>query len=253
MTKLERWKGRNSTKDLLRHEIWAALEASGAAVGSPWSTIPNFVGAQDAAQQVLAMPQWQAARVVKSNPDAAQAWLRLFALQQGKRVYMPVPELVANYPFVLLDPNELTVKGIAFEDVMYSNGALLHGKRVEFADIEPLDFCIVGCVAVTTAGGRTGKGAGFADLEMGLFRYYNLMRADTPVVTTVHAIQLVADDRVVMENHDTPLNWIATPSQLISTDTTYPSPGALDWAALQPDQYENIPFLTGLKAQLDLA
>ena len=30
-----------------------------------------------------------------------------------------------------------------------------------------LDFCVVGCVAVTRSGGRTGKGAGFADLEQG--------------------------------------------------------------------------------------
>ena len=33
-----------------------------------------------------------------------------------------------------------------------------------------LDFVVVGCVAVTRAGGRTGKGGGFADLELGIFR-----------------------------------------------------------------------------------
>ena len=30
-----------------------------------------------------------------------------------------------------------------------------------------LDFCVVGCVAVTRSGGRMGKAAGFADLEQG--------------------------------------------------------------------------------------
>ena len=33
-----------------------------------------------------------------------------------------------------------------------------------------LDFGVVGCVAVTRRGGRTGKGGGFADLELGIFR-----------------------------------------------------------------------------------
>ena len=43
--------------------------------------------------------------------------------------------------------------------------------------MEKLDFCVVGCVAVTRRGGRTGKGAGFADLEHGIFRELGLTSA----------------------------------------------------------------------------
>jgi len=245
----QRWKGRHSAKDELRFKVWSQLEETGAAVGSPWSSIPNFVGAQQAAARLCALTEWKNARVIKSNPDAAQAWVRLNALEQGKRLYTPVPELVQDSPFILLDPDQLIADGIAFSDVMYADGALAHGQRIEFKDIEPIDFLVVGCVAVTSAGGRTGKGAGFADLELGLFRHYDTISDDTPVATTVHDLQLVRSDAVVMQEHDTPLDWIATPDRLIETKTNYPAPGPLQWDKLQPDQYENIPFLKRLKQE----
>lgn len=248
--KPERWKGRHSGKDLLRQQVWAALESSGAAVGNPWSCIPDFHGAAIAAELLATLPSWQAARVVKCNPDSAQAPLRLLALQQGKRVYTPVPELVKEFPYLLLDPVALQHSGVALTEVMYSDGALQYGRRCNFADIEPLDFCVVGCVAVTAGGGRTGKGAGFADLEQGLFRHYGLVSDSTMVTTTVHDLQVVADDAVVMQQHDTPLNWIATPARLIETRTRYPMPGPLQWSQLRPDQFDNIPFLRGLQQEL---
>jgi len=250
MTQQERWKGRNSTKDSLRREVWAELENSGAVIGSAWSSIPNFHGAEAAAEQLTQLASWQSAKVVKSNPDSAQAWVRLNALKAGKRVYTPVPELVKDFPFILLDPEQLTANGIAFEDVMYSDGAIKHGQRVNFDQIEPLDFVVVGCVAVTALGGRTGKGAGFADLELGLFRHYGCIQTDTPIVTTVHGIQLVENAAIVMESHDTPLNVIATPEQLIQCDKSYHQPGAIDWDKIQTDQYDNIPFLLDLRQQI---
>ncbi|WP_317933226.1 5-formyltetrahydrofolate cyclo-ligase [Halioxenophilus sp. WMMB6] len=245
-----RWQGRHPKKDELRQSVWSELESSGAAVGSPWSAIPNFVGAQVAAARLAELPEWQAAKVVKTNPDAAQAWVRLLALEQGKRLYTPVPELVRDFPFLLLDPEALQAANIPFTEVMYADGFIKHGKRVSFAEIEPLDFCVVGCVAVTPAGGRTGKGAGFADLELGLFRHYGVVSDSTPIATTVHDIQVVDNELVVMQEHDTPLDYIATPERLLATHTHYATPGPMDWSALQPDQYLNIPFLADLRAEL---
>lgn len=248
--RLERWKGRHSLKDTLREKVWSRLEESGAAVGNPWSTIPNFVGAEKAAMLLSEVPAWKKAGIVKCNPDAAQGPLRLLALQQGKKVYTPVPELVEDFPYLLLDPEVLQANNIPFEDVMYSDGAIKHGKRCKFSEMEPLDFCVVGCVAVTRAGGRTGKGAGFADIELGLFRYYGVVGKYTPIATTVHQLQVVPDDRVVMQSHDAPLDWIATPEELVATHTRYPTPGPINWKGVQPDQFEKIPFLRGLMYEL---
>lgn len=64
-----RWAGRNMTKDQLRQEIWAALEARKFAIGPAFSRIPNFVGADKAAARLAELVIWQTAKVVKSNPD----------------------------------------------------------------------------------------------------------------------------------------------------------------------------------------
>ncbi|MFV8819401.1 5-formyltetrahydrofolate cyclo-ligase [Haliea sp. E17] len=245
-----RWSGRHSAKDALRQRVWETLEREGYAVGNPFSAIPDFVGAEVAALQLAMLPFWQSANIVKCNPDRGQGWVRLQALKEGKRVYTPVPELTADFPFIHLDPSVLRARGIAFDDVMYSEGALAHGERVEFEAMAPMDICVVGCVAVSPAGGRTGKGAGFADLEMGIFRELQLLAPDTPVVTTVHEAQVVADEDIVMQAHDTPLDWIITPARAIETRSPYPAPGALDWSAVQPDQFTAIPFLSALRARL---
>lgn len=245
-----RWSGRHGGKDELRERIWGTLERGGFAVGDPWSAIPDFVGAEQAAARLAALPFWREARIVKCNPDRGQAWVRLQALKEGRRVYTPVPELTADFPFVLLDPERLQAQGIPFEQVMYSEGALRHGQRVEFEEMEPMHICLVGCVAVCAAGGRTGKGAGFADLEMGIFRELGLLAPEVPVVTTVHEAQVVPSREIVMQEHDTPLDWIVTPERVIETASPYPRPGSLDWDAVQADQYEAIPFLRELRRRM---
>ena len=90
--KIERWKGRHSEKDILRSKVWSSLENAQIAIGNPWSTIPDFVGASEAATRLATWPVWKSANTVKVNPDAAQGPLRLLALQAGKKVFTPVPE-----------------------------------------------------------------------------------------------------------------------------------------------------------------
>ncbi len=245
-----RWQGRNAEKDALRAEVWSALERHGASAGSVWSRIPNFIGADAAAARLAGLPIWQRARVVKCNPDAPQIPVRLRALQDGKLLYTPVPELAQEYPFILLDPADLRRRGIAFEAVAPIAGAVEHGIKVRFEDMQPFDLVVVGCVAVTRSGGRTGKGGGFADLELGIFREMGLIAPHTPVVTTVHPLQVIEDERIVMQAHDTPLDWIITPDEVIETRTTYPQPAGVNWDAVQPDQWHHIPFLADLKARL---
>ena len=77
-----------------------------------------------------------------------------------------------------------------------------------------------------------------------------LVNPDTPIVTTVHSLQVVEDNRVIMVAHDTPLDWIITPDEVIETRTVFPQPGGVNWDAVQADQFENVPFLVSLKESL---
>lgn len=245
-----RWKGRHGRKDELRTEIWTQLEENQIAVGEPYSRIPNFVGAEKAAERLAELEIWKQAEVVKCNPDPPQIPVRLRALQEGKLLYAPVPELVKGFPFVELDPEVLKEQGVAFEDAAPSEGFLKYGKKVNFEDMTPFDLVVVGCVGVTRDGGRTGKGGGFADLELGIFRDMDLVSSDVPVVTTVHSSQVVDNERIVMIDHDTPLDWIITEKEVIKTNTKYPEPEGVNWDNVQTDQLENIPFLQDLKKRL---
>lgn len=247
MTKNLKWSGRSSSKDALRARIWQELEDLEIAVGTPWDSIPNFKGAVEAAEQLRALPIWQNASIVKSNPDAPQIPVRLNALRDGKKLYMPVPELVEHLPFVLLDPVVLQEKSVSFEEAATIEGALKHGQRVEFTGMMPMDLLVVGCVAASKEGGRTGKGAGFADLELGIFREVGTIAKGAVILTTVHDVQVVPGDELPLQAHDSPLDWVVTPTQAIETNSSHPQPKGVDWDAVQPEQYQNIPFLKELR------
>lgn len=251
MAEAARWSGRSPAKDVIRAEVWDRLDAAGVGIGPVHSMIPTFVGADVAAWHLAQHPAWAAAGVVKTNPDHAQTPIRIRALHEGKVVYTPVPYLSEGFPYLRLDPVRLRAEEISFELAATPQGFMRHGQRVEFEQIEPLDFCVVGSVAVSRAGGRTGKGAGFADLETGIFRALGLLAESTPVATTVHSLQLVPDDAVVIEPHDTPLDLVGTETGLIETHSALPRPRGVDWPRVRPDQFASIPFLAALRARME--
>lgn len=246
-----RWAGRNADKDQLRKEIWQGLEDSGVNIGPVWSRISNWVGADEAARRLSQLEIWKNAKVVKCNPDPPQIPVRLRALYDGKLLYMPVPEFgTGELPWVLLDPNKLAADGVQFELAATSAGAVQVGQKLRFEDMQPLDIVVCGCIAVTRAGGRTGKGGGFADLELGLFRELGKIKPETPIVTTVHSSMVVDDDRLPILEHDSLLNWIVTEKDAIETRTTRAQPKGVVWDLVQPDQLEDIWFLKQLKEDI---
>jgi 5-formyltetrahydrofolate cyclo-ligase len=246
-----RWAGRNSVKDVVRVETWRALDDRGVSIGPAFDRIPNFVGADVAAKRLSEIEEWKRARTVKCNPDPPQIPVRLRALYDGKLLFAPVPYLTMGFPYLRIDPDKLAAKGVDFETAATAQGFLQHGEPIGFADLPRLDFCVVGCVAVTRTGGRTGKGAGFADLEHGVFRELGKTTAQTPIATTVHSLQVVAEAKVVMEPHDNALMFIATESELIATGAQGSPSAGVDWARVRADQFADIPFLQELRATME--
>ncbi|MBD1920008.1 5-formyltetrahydrofolate cyclo-ligase [Microcoleus sp. FACHB-831] len=241
------WSGYHADKDNLRADIWSLLKQKGVAVGDPQGHIPNFVGSQTAAEQLTNLPIWQQAKAIKCNPDSPQIPVRSRALKDGKRLYMAVPRLTNTRCFVELTAEDLQQRNIPFEEAAIARKALNYGRLVTFKEMQPIDLVMVGCVAVTRNGGRTGKGAGFADLELAMLREFGLVQSDTPIVTTVHSLQIVEAERLPMQPHDWALNWIVTPDEAIETNTTYPRPLGLDWDTIRPEQYNKIPILQKLR------
>jgi 5-formyltetrahydrofolate cyclo-ligase len=244
------WSGYHPNKDRLRAEIWSLLKQEGVSIRDPFGHIPSFVGAEEAAERLAALPIWQQAKTIKCNPDTPQIPVRARALQEGKRLYMAVPRLTNTRCFVELTAKDLRDRNITFEDAAIARKALTYGRLVSFEEMEAIDLAIVGCVAVTRNGGRTGKGAGFADLELAILKVFGLVRDEIAIATTVHPLQIVEDSCLPMQPHDWALNWIVTPEAVIQTNTSYPRPAGLNWDAIRPEQYEKIPILRKLREQL---
>src|SRR5438067_13939420 len=107
--------------------------------------IPNFAGAEAAARRLTDLPEWQAARRIKCNPDAPQRAVRLAALRQGKTVGMAVPRLRAERCFLRLDPRALQGK---LAQAATTKGAAALGVPVSPAQLDRSALVVAGRVAV---------------------------------------------------------------------------------------------------------
>jgi 5-formyltetrahydrofolate cyclo-ligase len=235
------------TKQRLRQEIWQALTVHKVArFPGAQGRIPNFVGAEAAARHLATLPDWQRARVLKCNPDAAQRPVRYAALQAGKVLYMAVPRLRELAPFIALDP--LLLGSTELWRASSIQGAFAVGKPVTLAEMRRIDLIVAGSVSVSCEGARLGKGGGYSDLEYALCRQADLVDAETPIVTTVHPMQVVPDGAIEMTAHDISLSWFATPEGVVQTTKRYPRPQGILWGELGK-KLDDIPVLQQLAQQ----
>ncbi|MCH7714089.1 MAG: 5-formyltetrahydrofolate cyclo-ligase [Chloroflexi bacterium] len=227
-------------KDAIREAMWTALELAGVVRGrSVHDRIPAFHGADEAAQRVFGLDVWQAARVIKSNPDQPQRPLRQRALEEGKTVYMAVPRLRQEQCFVELDPSVIDLPPAKAAAI---SGAFRCGKLVTVEEMRPVDLVVSGSVAVNRSGTRVGKGGGYADLEYGLAVAAGIVKPTTPVITTVHDMQVLEED-LPSTRHDVPIDYVATPGELIRCSGEMPRPTGIYWDDLDEAKIAQIPVL----------
>lgn len=232
-------------KAALREEVWDAVEEAAAArFPGAHGRIPNFTGAEAAAERLRATEAWQAAATVKANPDSPQWPVRQRALEDGLLLYMAVPRLAQEHPFFVLDPDRLDVSARKATSI---KGASAHGRTVPVGQLEPVDLVVTGCVAVDRGGARLGKGGGFADLEFALASAAGLIGETTLIVTTVHPAQVLDAGRIPTTAHDVPLDLIVTPEEVIRCPHRPARPHGIVWDELTADKIAAIPLLERLR------
>jgi 5-formyltetrahydrofolate cyclo-ligase len=235
-----------AAKAQLRDEVWDALRSAKVArFPGAEGRIPNFVGAEAAAERLRAVPGWQDAGTVKANPDAPQWPVRQRALEDGKTLYMAVPRLAEEKPFFLLDPARLADSPRQASSI---EGASRSAATVDVFDLEPVDLVVAGCVAVGEDGARLGKGGGFSDLELAVAAEAGLIDPSTVVVTTVHDLQVRAAGEIPTAGHDIRVDLVVTPERLI--ECSRPSgyePARLRWQELTGEKIAAIPILQRLR------
>jgi 5-formyltetrahydrofolate cyclo-ligase len=232
-----------AAKAALREEVWSAMRAARVArFPGAEGRIPNFTGAEAAAERLRATPAWQAARTLKANPDAAQLPVRQRALQDGKTVYMAVPRLAGPEPFFALDPDHLTEPPRKAASI---SGAARSAQRVTLAELSPVDLVVMGSVAASEDGARLGKGGGFADLEYALATAAGLIGPRTVSVTTVHELQVRPAGTIPVTGHDVPVDLIVTPERVIDCRPRHGPRRAASicWDDLTDEKIAAIPLL----------
>jgi 5-formyltetrahydrofolate cyclo-ligase len=229
-------------KQRLRERIWNHLEDEGIArfPFPPHDRIPNFAGAEDAADRLAETEEWRSAEVIKANPDAPQLPVRRRALREGKSVYMAVPRLRDTKPFYELDPAEIPPE--EHDSAPTISHVEEHARQVGPEEVASIDLVVSGSVAVTEAGARVGKGEGYSDLEYAVLRELGLVEGETPITTTVHDAQVITEE-VGVAAHDVPMNLVVTPTRTIRTKTEFERPGGVFWDALSDERIAEIPVL----------
>ena len=227
-------------KEELRKEIWTLLRQAGVArFPGAQGRIPNFTGAEACAIILAQQSYWKHAQVLKVNPDSPQRAIRRKALEEGKVVYMAVPRLHAEKPFLELDPVKLKCSPYAASSI---KGAARYGRLVGLAEVKKIDFVVCGSVAVHRNGSRLGKGGGYSDLEFALLTEEKKILAKAPLVTSVHPLQIV-DEEIPMTEHDIPLTAIITPDEAIGCKSTMPRPEGIYWTLLSEEKIAAIPVV----------
>jgi 5-formyltetrahydrofolate cyclo-ligase len=193
-------------KQKLREKIWKLMEEKNIAkFPLPcFGRIPNFEGSEIAAEKLRELGEWKSAKVLFTNPDAAQQKVRELALIDGKTLIVASPRLEKG--FIKISPEKVKGKEKFASTI---KGAFKYGTIIK--EFPKPDLIITGCVAVSSKTGyRLGKGGGYGDREIKMIKE---KYGEIPVVTTVHEIQIVDD--VPFEPWDTKVDIIVTPERVI--------------------------------------
>jgi 5-formyltetrahydrofolate cyclo-ligase len=232
------------TKQELREKVWALIEKKRVArFPGARGRIPNFTGAEKCAELVARLDVWKRAKVIKANPDSPQRAIRHLALKEGKTIYMAVPRLREVKCFVELDPKRLGKNVYAASSI---KGAFEFGKQVAVKEMRAVDLILCGSVAVRRDGARVGKGGGYSDLEFAIALEARIINRRTPILTTVHPLQIVAG-AIDLQPHDIPVDFIVTPDEMIETRTRLPRPKGIYWRLLNDQKIDAIPLLQKLR------
>jgi 5-formyltetrahydrofolate cyclo-ligase len=236
-----------AAKAALRDDVWRALtDARVARFPGAAGRIPNFVGAEAAAERLRATAAWERSRTLKANPDSPQWPVRQRALEDSKTVFMAVPRLAEPNPFFLLDPEQLADPPRKASSI---KGAGRSARTVALDELEPVDLVVAGSVAVAPDGGRLGKGGGFSDLEFAVASEAGLIGPRTVVVSTVHELQVQPAGAIPTTAHDVRLDLIVTPERVIECDRPRRAKARIRWDELTDEKIASIPLLRLLSSR----
>ncbi|XP_024591342.1 methenyltetrahydrofolate synthase domain-containing protein isoform X3 [Neophocaena asiaeorientalis asiaeorientalis] len=213
--------------------------------------IPNFKGSYLACQNIKDLAVFARTQEVKVDPDKPLEGVRLLALQSKKTLLVPTPRLRTGLF------NKITPPPGATKDVLRkcatSQGVKNYSTPVGLDSRVLVDLVVVGSVAVSEKGWRIGKGEGYADLEYSMMVSMGAVSQGTPVVTIVHDCQVVDIPETLLEDHDLTVDYILTPTRVITTGCERPKPTGIVWSKISCEMMGKMPVLRSLHCREEQA
>ncbi|XP_055268976.1 methenyltetrahydrofolate synthase domain-containing protein isoform X5 [Moschus berezovskii] len=218
------------SKQDIREQIWDYMESQNLAdfPRPVHHRIPNFKGSYLACQNIRDLEIFARTQELKVDPDKPLEGVRLLALQSKKTLLVPTPRLRTGLF------NKITPPPGATKDILRkcatSQGVRNYSTPVGLDSKVLVDLVVVGSVAVSEKGWRIGKGEGYADLEYAMMVSMGAVSQRTPVVTIVHDCQVVDIPEALLEDHDLTVDYILTPTRVITTGCERPKPAGIVWS-----------------------
>jgi len=232
-------------KRRIRDRVWKALEAGGMArpPRPVRGRIPNFQGAEEAAELLTCLEVFRNADVINVAPDSPQRAVRLAVLKSGKTLVVPTPRLAGG--FLVLEPYRISRRLRGYASTI--RGSIQMGRKVDLKSLPEVDMIVTGSVAVDLLGNRLGKGEGYSEIEYAVLSEAAKVDEGTPIATTVHELQLA--DSIPSQLFDFSVDVIATPKRVISVPGARRRPSGVLWDLLDEAKISAIPLLRQLKAE----
>jgi 5-formyltetrahydrofolate cyclo-ligase len=244
-----------STSKLVRQRIWSKLKD----VARPDTrfhlnfaeVIPDFEGSEAATQRIVEMEAYRNSRYAFITPDNCLVDLRRRMIEAG------IPFVMSTYGiyrgFLLIEPG-MVPKGAELY-AAWLDGMEHFGRPITLQEVAAkgrFDFLVTGASAVSVDGVRFGKGHGFFDLEWGMFTDMGIVDDTTPVAAVVHDCQVV-EDKLHPSETDILVDYIATPTCLLTVEKRGKRPRGVKWELLEPEQIAATPPVAELQRLRGLA
>lgn len=244
-------KPKEVTKRSIRLDTWQKIKdqkLSPLRRFSVFNKIPNYVGADKAAELLAETEEFQKAKTVKVNIDLAQEPVKVEVIKARKTLFVPPAQKSSNVYAKIKNCNPDEVDLATQKKIIKLQGEEDTFEEIDINGIQQLDMIVVGSCAVSRQGHRIGKGNGYVDLDIGILTYLGVITKDTLIVTTVHDVQVYDTlPENLFQSYDLPLDLIVTPTEVIRVSKRLPRPKGIEWKLLSSRRLEIVPVLKCIK------
>ncbi|MFN3420349.1 MAG: 5-formyltetrahydrofolate cyclo-ligase [Armatimonadota bacterium] len=199
-----------SRRERLRRRIWHLMENAGVLTFplEVFGRVPNFVGAEQAAELLAQQPEFVQAKVVFVSPDHVLRRVRELVLEHGKVLAVSLPQrLVRRNRCALLQITERR----AIKAAVKVDNFLRYGQPLSV----PVDLAVLSSVVVDCRGNRLTPRQEFGDREWQMLVDKGFVHERTKIATIVHPLQFADDLAKWVTEKDAKAHLIVTPEEVV--------------------------------------